>query len=301
MAMKKFKKLSVIDSIKITEDVKTRLQSLSDSLIIFPKDDTKTNQEVIERIGDSDAVLGSWITTINKGILDSSLNLRYIGICGTSMANIDLDAVKEKGITIKNVTDYGDEATAEYIFTQLLRLARGFGKYQWRKEPAELNGKTIGIVGLGAVGQEVARLALGFNMNVLYSSPSRKLDWENRGLKHRNLDELLQESDIISLHVPKNLVILREKEFNLIPKGSILVDTCLGVVFDGKAFLNWINKGNNFTIFDLSKKEFFDTLKTIPNNIIGLEDGIAGITTESRDRLSKKVLNNLKKFLDSGR
>lgn len=293
--MAKFKKIAVVDTLKIEESAKKELQNYSEEPIIFPETDTKNDEEVIERIGDADAILGSWLTTINKNILKKTPNLKYIGICGTNMAHVDLKAVEEGGVTIKNVVDYGDEPTAEYIFSQLLMLIRGFGKYQWREEPAELNGKTIGIVGLGAVGKHVARVALGFNMNVLYNSLKRKPDWEEKGLKYCELHELLKSSDIISLHVPKNLVILKEEEFNLIPKGTILVDTCLGVVFDVEAFKRWIGKKENFVIFDYSKKEPFDKIG-IPDNVMGVGNVIAGMTAESRERLSQKVLDNIKSF-----
>lgn len=177
----------------------------------------------------------------------------------------------------------------------MLTLARGLGKYQRRDEPCELNGKTIGIIGLGAVGKQVARLALGFNMNVLYTSHSRKQEWEKKGLRFCKLDYILQNSDIISLHVPKNTVILKDKEFEMINDDAILVDTCLGVVFDIPSFLKWIKKGKNFAIFGY-KEELFETVKNL-KNVIGIKNGTAGKTKESRERLSEKVLNNIKNHL----
>lgn len=292
--MKKFSQIAVIDTVVITEKAKKELQNFSDLLVMFPKTDATSENEVIQRIGKADAVLGSWKSTITKRILDKCPSIKYIGICGTSMANIEVDEVKRRNIAITNVTDYGDEATAEYIFTQLLILARGFGPYQWQSEPCELNGKTIGIVGLGAVGQQVARLALGFNMRVLYNSLSQRPEWDEKGLQFCNLNRLLQTADIISLHVPKNTIILREKEFELIRKGAILVDTCLGIVFDIDAFLKWISKRENFVVFDY-KEELFETVKNL-KNIVGLDKGTAGKTRESRERLSQKVLNNLKLY-----
>lgn len=133
-------------------------------------------------------------------------------------------------------------------------------------------------------------------MNVLYHSSARKPDWEKKGLEYRSLHELLRFSDIISLHVPKNLVVLKEAEFDCIPPGSILIDTCLGVVFDVQAFFKWIKKKQNFAIFDYSKKSVFSDV-TVPKNIIGLDDGIAGMTIEARTRLSKKVVDNIKSYL----
>ena len=292
--MNKFSKIAVIDIVGISDEAKKKIQEFSESSVTFPDTDSENDEQVIKRIGNADAVLGSWKSTINQKVLDACPSIKYIGICGTSMANIQVNEVKKRGITITNVADYGDEATAEYIFTQLLILARGFGRYQWKSEPCELNGKTIGIVGLGAVGQQVARLALGFNMNVLYTANSRKPDWEQKGLKFVDLDQLLKASDIISLHVPKNTVVLKEKEFDLIQDGVILVDTCLGVVFDIEAFKQWTSKGKNFTVFDY-KQELYEQVKGL-KNVIGPDNGTAGKTIESRERLSKKALTNIQSY-----
>lgn len=266
--------------------------------MIFPKSDTNDEREIIDRIGDADAVLGSWNIMITENVLAHAPNLRYIGVCGTNTSNIDTQAAHKRGITVRNVTDYGDEATAEYIFTQLLNLARGFGPYQWKGEPTELHGKTIGIIGLGAVGQQMAKLALGFTMRVQYHSRTRRPDWEAKGLAWCTIPQLLQTSDIISLHVPKNLVVMPGKDFERIPHGTIFVDTCLGLVSDRDAFLKWVNRGKNLVIVDDNKKAMFPE-GTAPKNVIGLGAGVAGITIESRERLSKKVLDNIVAYLNT--
>ncbi|MFA6553115.1 MAG: NAD(P)-dependent oxidoreductase [Patescibacteria group bacterium] len=293
--MIKFNKISVVDHIKITDEAEAKLQELSVEKIRFPTGNAGSKDEYIKRIGDADAVIGSWVTTINEGILASAKNIKYIGICGTSLANIDIQAVEKRGITLRNVTDYGDEATAEYIFMQLLILFRGYGKYQWKKQPSELFRRAIGIVGLGAVGQEVARLALGFGMMVYYYSRSRKSEWEEKGLVYKKLHDILMISDIISLHVPKNLAILSEDEFRIIRPNTVLVDTSLGAVVDRNAFQTWIEKKENYYICDINKKDFFGDV--VPDRVIGLSDPIAGITIESRQRLSEKFLHNIKSYL----
>ena len=249
--MNVFKHITVVDKISITDLAKKDLVKYSHSKIVFPNFDSRNDGERISRIGDSDAVLGSWQTKINDKILSNAPNLKYIGICGTSLANIDLDAVRRRGIVLKNVVDYGDEGVAEYIFAQLLSLFRGLGKYRWCKGARELCGKTIGIIGLGATGQQVARVALGFKMNVLYYSRTRKRLWEKKGLSYKSLASLLRVSDIISLHVPKNLKIMGEKEFGYMSDGKILVDTCLGVVYQNfDVVKKWLSFENNYLIRD---------------------------------------------------
>lgn len=294
--MSKFKKIAVIDIVGITDEAKEIIRGFSESEIVYPTSDSTTDQDVIARIGDADAVLGSWKSTLNKNILDYTANLKYVGICGTSLANIDQEELKNRGIHLTNVTDYGDEATAEYIFAQLLNLYRGFLGNHLDDEPRELHYKTIGIVGLGAVGKQVAKLALGFNMQVIYNSRTRNDEWESKGLKFVELHNLLRQSNVISLHVPKNLQILGSKEFELITPGKVLVDTCLGIVFDVQVFKAWIGKEQNFAIID-QKVE-------IENNVQGLKNVIynqnitAGRTKESRERLSQKVLANISNYIN---
>lgn len=296
VCMKKFNKIAVVDPIKITDTAKEEVQHLSNQPIIYPETDAKNSTEVIERAGDADAVLGSWQSTINASVLKQTPNLKYIGICGSNLANIDLKAVEDKGIVLKNVVDYGDEGVAEYIFAQLLNLFRGFGKLQFKSEAYELNGKTIGIVGLGATGQQVARAALGFKMRVLYFSRTRKPEWEEKGVRYTPLNDLFRESGIISLHLPKNTKIIGEVELKTIGNGKIITDTCLGNMYkDLDAVRKWLSKEGNFLIRD-DQPEIYAQLGDL-ERFIYTEGVIAGITMEARERLSVKVLNNIRSYL----
>ncbi len=294
--MKKFKKIAVINTIKITEEAKELIQHYSNERVIYPNSDTEDETEIYQRIKDADAILGNWHSTITSLVLKHTPNLKYIGICGTNLSNIDLEAVRRHNIVVKNVIDYGDDGTAEYIFAQLLNLFRGFGKHIWRNEPCELSSKTLGIVGLGAVGQQVARIALGFKMRVLYYSKSRKTEWEKKGVQYSSIDDLLKESDIISMHVPKNTKIIGKDELEKIGNGKIIVDTCLGNIYqDIDAIRLWLGNKNNFLIRDYQpeiKEKLGDLERFIYTEII------AGITVEAREKLSKKVIDNIRAYLE---
>lgn len=292
--MDKFQKISTINVLNLPVDVMDQINKLSTDNVVFYDTDSQSEDETISRIGDADAVLGSWNSTITKKILDTCPNLKYIGICGTSLTKVDVEEVKKHNVELKNVTDYGDEATAEFIFAQLLNLYRGFGKYELDSMPAELNGKTMGIVGLGAVGQQVARLALGFNMKVNYYSRTRNSEWENKGLIYQELDQLLSTSDVISLCVPRNLNIIGKNEFDLIKPKAVLVNTAIGTVFDLPSFVEWIGKGQNYFIVD--NQEYINQIKDLPN-VIALPI-TAGKTKESVDRLGKKVIENIQLFFN---
>lgn len=292
--MNKFKKIAVINVLNLPKFAEETIQGYSTNEVVFPVSDSRSEDETIKLIGDSDAVLGSWNSTITPRVLEACPNIKYIGICGTSLTKVDVEDVKKRGIVLKNVVDYGDEATAEFIFAQLLNLFRGLGKYQWGDRPAELNGKKIGIIGLGAVGKQVAKIALGFNMCVLYFSRTRNPEWENKGLIYKNLEKLLPDCDIVSINVPRNLTILTQKEFALIKPRAVLVNTAIGPVFDLISFIDWIKKGENFAIVD--DQEYIDRIKDLPNVIAS--PITAGKTKESVDRLGQKVLDNIKSYLD---
>ena len=292
--MKKFKRIAVINVLNLPKFAEEALLGYSDNEIIFPVSDSQSEDETIKLIGDSDAILGSWNSTITPRVLDACPNIKYIGICGTSLTKVDVENVKKRGIVLKNVVDYGDEATAEFIFAQLLNLFRGFGKYQWDDQPSELNGKKIGIIGLGAVGRQVARLSLGFNMNVSYFSRSHNSEWESKGLVFKELEDLLLSCDVISLNVPRNLTILTKKEFDLIKPKTVLVNTAIGKVFDFSSFVDWVKRGKNFAIFD--NQEYVGQIKDLPNVIVPVVT--AGKTKESADRLGQKVLDNIKSYLN---
>jgi lactate dehydrogenase-like 2-hydroxyacid dehydrogenase len=291
--MNQFHKISTINVLNLSSSTQHQLQEFSEEKIVFYDTDSQTEEETISRIGTADAVLGSWNSTITKNVLDACPSLKYIGICGTSLTKVDVEEVKKHNIILKNVTDYGDEATAEFIFSQLLNLYRGFGSHQLGNIPSELNGKTIGIIGLGAVGQQVARLAIGFNMRVLYYSRSRHSEWETKGLIFTDLNSLLSTSDIISISVPRNLNIIGASEFDLIKPQAVLVNTAIGTVFDMSSFLSWIKKGQNFFIVD--NQEYINEINDIPN-VIAVPI-TAGKTQESINRLSQKVINNICDFL----
>src|SRR5581483_5792134 len=199
-------------------------------------------------------------------------------------------------ITFSNVTRYGDEPTAEFIFMQLTRLTRGIGQYQWKPEQHELMGKAIGIIGLGALGKAIAELALAYKMNVSYYSLHRKPAWEGRGLRFRELAELLRSIEIAVISSPTNMQVLSKQSFSLLRPGSILVQASSGTVFDGFAFRDWIAKEGNYAIFDKAAgADNYQAYKGLSRVLFA--DVIAGDTQETLERLGQKVIANLIEYL----
>jgi lactate dehydrogenase-like 2-hydroxyacid dehydrogenase len=297
-----FKKISIIDNCGLTSPEIEKISMLSQEPISIYNDFPETETQIIERIGDADCVLVSWQTMINADILKASTSLKFIGMCCSlydeNSANVDIAEARKLGIEVKGVKDYGDEGTVEFIFAQLIYLLKGLGKHQWKSEGTELSNKSIGIVGLGTLGQMVAKTAIHFGMNVFYFNRSRKHELEKEGITYLPLNELVKSCDIITTHLPKNTILLNALEFQNKKENSILVNTSLGLTFDKDAFLKWIsNDKTSFAILDADGVGNFGREFSEYQNII-TTDQFAGFTIEAKKRLSEKVLANLTNYLE---
>lgn len=280
---------------------------MAENEVSFPRERCPEGER-ITRTGDADIVLVTPWEKINKEYLDACPNLKYIGLCGTSTANVDLEELEKRGIAFTNmhsgkpdanvVEAGGKESVAEFFFMQLVRLARGVGEHQWKKgESHQLKGVSLGIIGLGAVGKGIAHMALAYKMKVAYFSPHRKADWEDRGVEYKDKDELLKSSDIVVLCSTTNVEVVGKAEFDLLKPGSILVQACGGSPFDKPAFYDWIAKDGNFAIFDMSANEAnYKLYKDLPRVIFSEE--VAGDTYESNLARGRRAVDNLKGVLE---
>jgi len=293
-----FQKITILDSCGLTNPVLEQIKLLSKEPIIIYNDDPANDAEILNRIADSDCVLVSWRTKVNADVNKASPNLKYIGMCCSlydeKAANVDIAQARLQGIVVTGVRDYGDDGTLEFIFAELIYLVKGLGNRSWQNENRELRGKTMGIIGLGTLGTMVARTAQHFGMHVFYFSRSRKPDLEAEGFGFLPLNELMARCDFISLHLPKNSIVLGEAEFRNKKPNSILVNTSIGLTFDKNAFVNWIaNDSTSFAIFDSpGVGEHSDEFSNFPNIIISNRS--SGFTMEAQSRLSEKVLGNIR-------
>ncbi|WP_037321355.1 NAD(P)-dependent oxidoreductase [Salegentibacter sp. Hel_I_6] len=299
--MKKFNRIVCVDHTKLEDWAIDKLKEFSEAKVDVYKDSPETEKELINRIGDAEAVIVSWKTQIPENVIKQCSNLKYIGMACSlyddESANVAVDFAREKGITVKGIFDYGDPGVIEFIISELIRLLHGFGENQWRKLPVELTDKKIGILGLGTTGQMLAEALFPLGADLYYFSRSRKKDWEEKGIKYLELEELLETTEIISLHLPKNIEILSEKEFKTFGSGKILINTSLGLPFEEKAFVKWIKAEGNFAIFDGDGGASLSEETKEINRVISY-DKSAGWSAETQRRLSEKVLENLKSYFN---
>ncbi len=293
----KFKKLVILEKTGIEEFALEELKLVTDELVVY-SDIPRSNEEIIERAKGADCVLVSWNTKIDKDTINKLTNLKYIGMCCTlyndKSCNINLATAKENGITVTGVREYGDHGVVQYLFSELIRLLLGTGKSKFTDEAVELESLKMGIIGLGSVGKKVAQTADFFNMDVYYYDHKIQDDLPYTYLP---MEELLKECDIISLHLPKNNIVIGSEEFDILKGKKILINTALGFSFDREAFGQWIESDEHFGIFDTDSIDDDFRDKYNQNNRVIMNSVVSGFTRSARKRLAEKVLLNIKGYL----
>lgn len=212
------------------------------------------SKEIIkERIKDADAILTMLSDKIDAEIINSAPKLKIIAQLAVGYDNIDLKAAKERGIYVTNTPDALTDASADFSFALMMAVSRrvveadkyvraGNWKVAWHPSMmlgAPLRGTTLGIIGAGRIGQAMAKRGRGFDMRILYFNRSAKPEFEKEcGAKRVELDELLKESDFVSLHVPLNdqtRGLINAEKLALMKKTAYLISNARGPVIEEKA------------------------------------------------------------------
>lgn len=272
-------------------------------------------EEVAEKIADADIVI------CNKTKLDSytlrlAKNLKYIGLFATGYNNIDIDYCKEHNIAVCNAGSYSTNAVAQHTFALILEHYNNTAKYnqfvqdgKWKRSKtfspfvyplSELAGKTLGIVGLGSIGQAVAKIANAFEMNVIaYNRSPREIE----NVKMVSLDELLSKSDIVSVHCPLNSEsehMFNKETFAKMKKGALFVNTARGGVMVEQDLFDALESehlgGAAIDTLAVEPMEEDCILMNAKNCII--TPHIAWAPLETRVRLMNIVVDNIKNFLN---
>ena len=218
-------------------------------VVVNPEDRVLTKEEIIEGVRDADALLCLLTDPIDKDVIDAGKKLRIISNYAVGYNNIDVEYASKKGIIVTNTPGVLTETTADLAWALLMAVARRVvegdrfmreGKFRgWAPMlmlGTDIHGKTLGIVGMGKIGQAVARRAVGFGMKVIYYSRKRKPEIEKEiGAEFVDLPTLMRESDFISLHVPltpetKNMI--DREMLELMKPEAYLINTARGEVID---------------------------------------------------------------------
>ena len=274
--------------------------------------DKTAPEETLKRIGDAQAIYTNK-TPLTREIIEKAPKLKFIGVLATGFNVVDIDAARERNIPVCNIPTYGTTAVAQFVFALLLeichRVAHHNGEVQkgrWTDGPhfcfwdyplMELSGKTMGIIGYGRIGRATADIARAFGMKVL------AFDAYFKGPEIVSMDELLKNSDVISLHCP-----LTEETKNIVNRDTI------AKMKDGVIIIN-TSRGPLINEADLraallAKKVYaagVDVVSVEPvqrdNPLLGLDNclitpHIAWAPKESRQRLMDVAVDNLRAFLE---
>ena len=295
-----FKKLVAIEPVSLIPAAEEKLHDYAKEVILFndiPKDDT----EIIRRIGDADAVLLSYTSSIGKNVLDACTNIRYIGMCcslySEESANVDIRAARSKNITVYGIRDYGDQGVVEYIVSELVRYLHGFGGKQWQELPVELTDLKVGIVGLGVSGQLIANGLQALGADLYYFSRTRKPEQEAKHIKYLPLKELLNKVDVVCSCLNKNVILFHEDQFEWFGNHKIMFNTSIGPSHDLAALAKWLEHGDNEFFCDTAAALGDPTGKLLANPHVNCMNVSSGRTKQAFVRLSAKVLENIETFL----
>lgn len=275
---------------------------------------TTSPLELADRIADADIIITNKVVMGEKEFLYAP-KLKLVCICATGVNNIDIPEAKKRGITVINVKDYSTESVAQMTLTFMLNLSSSFPAYNeliksgaWPKSPiftmldfpfSNLKGKTLGIIGYGAIGKRVEEFAKVFGMKVLISQRPRTDELVEGRVEFKNL---LKESDFVSIHAPlnENTENLFDMEaFKLMKRTSFLINTARGPIVVEEDLAKALNEGIiRGAAIDVMKKEpplEENPLFCAPNLII--TPHMAWASKESIDTLLLGVEKNISDFL----
>lgn len=275
--------------------------------------------ENAERIKDADIIVCNKIP-MNEELLENAANLKLICLTATGTNNVDFKYTNNRGIKVANVKGYSTESVAQHTFAMLFYVYEhlaGYDNYvksgEYSKSEVfsffdfkfnELHGKTWGIIGLGTIGRKVAQIAGAFGCRVIYYSTSGKNNDDK--LERKSLDELLEESDIISIHAPLNdntMNLISEREFNLMKKNAVILNLGRGKIIDEQALYDALNENKIMgACLDVLSEEPINKenplLKFKDSNRLLITPHIGWGTVEARQRCVDEVVENIKAFLE---
>ncbi len=260
-------------------------------------------------------------TKVRAELIDACTNLKLIGRGGVGMDNIDVAHARDKGLIVINAPDASSKSVAELVFAHLYGGVRflydsnrnmpleGDSNFKQLKKAyakgIELRGKTLGIIGFGKIGQETAKIALGIGMKVIYCDPSVAatsleisfFDQQSVSFKleHISKEQLLKESDFVTLHVPaQQKYVIAKEEFALMKDGAAIVNAARGGVIDEVALIDALERKKlSFAGLDVFESEPSPEIRILMHPNISLSPHIGAATDEAQDRIGIELARQI--------
>ena len=229
---------------------------------LWPDDKPPSPEQLKEALADAEGAIINVMDRIDRPLLEAAPKLKVLSQVAVGLDNIDIPEATKRGILLGYTPGVLAKSTADLAFALLLAVARRVvesdkwvrgGNWEISHHPmfwlgSEVNGSTLGVIGLGGIGTETAKRALGFDMKVLYHSRTRKRDVEEEyGFKYASFKRILEESDFLSIHVPltpKTQGFISEKQLKSMKKSAILINLSRGPVVDTEALYKSLTSGS---------------------------------------------------------
>jgi len=280
--------------------------------------DRTPEDRISERIKDTEIIFTNK-TPITRKTLKEATSLKYIGVLATGYNVVDVDAAKELGIIVANIPTYGTMAVAQMATALLLEMCHHVWAHSedvrsggwtnnidwcfWNYPLIELAGKNLGLIGFGRIGQNFAKIAEALGMNILAFDEYQNKDFESDTMRYVDLDELLKESDVISLHCPlfeSTKGIINKDSIAKMKDGVMIINTSRGPLIVEEDLADALNSGKvagaALDVLSDEPPSMDNPLITAKNCII--TPHIAWAPKESRQRLMDIAVENLGQFIE---
>jgi len=282
---------------------------------ILVRDNYNTPDTLLKEVKENEILIVRSATKVTKEVIDAAAQTGILNLiirAGVGMDNIDVDYAQSKGIMVANTPEASSAAVAELVLAHVLVLARkmvlanlGLREKKWVKKQCkgiEISGKTLGIIGMGRIGQTLAQKANALGMEILYSDIMGPMDVEPTW-KFISVDELISQSDFISLHVPSNQdgkFLIGKSELKKMKKSAFLINTARGNLVDENALIEALDKGDIAGAgIDVYCHEPCENIKLLQHERISATPHIGAATEEAQSRIGQQILQLIEEYRNS--
>lgn len=300
---------------KIPESILGKIKELGE-VEIHDSSTPLSKEEIMNMSADAEVLVVPLSDKIDQEVLDRAKNVKLVANYGAGYDNIDIAYAKEKGIVITNAPAPSSAvSTAELTFAIMLASAKKLIQSEkdlregnflgWRPTyflGQELRGKTLGIIGMGKIGRNLAKRALAFEMDVIYTSRNRKEDVEEMGVRYVEKEELLKEADFISLHsafAEELHHMIGKEEFKMMKDTATFMNAARGPLMDEAALVEALKTGEiaaaALDVYEFEPKVTKELLEL--DNVV-LIPHLGNATIEARMEMGEAVYNNLKDYTE---
>ena len=305
-------KVSLINPLTVDNEIiekhKKKIESLGHEFEYF-EESASSDDEIIERLKDTDVAM---ITNkkFSANVINNT-NLKLIDVAFTGVDHVDLEACKEKGIVVENASGYSDDSVAELVIGLAIGVLRKFPENNENMFEGKNNfllgslikDKKVGVVGTGNIGIKTIELLKAFGCEIIAYSRTEKEDVKAMGVEYVDIDTLMKESDIITLHIPNNKHtkgFIDKEKLDMMKEGAVLINCARGPIVDNDYLAEILNQGKiraGIDVFDMEPPIPEDYPLRNAKNCI-LTNHVAFFTKEAMEIRAEIVFDNLYKYFD---